>query len=72
LSAVGVLKESIYRLSGSPNLKAVEDIAGVVLGITITADDVKNARTPSEWLGYWGVHQSTAKVSIRQSTGGAK
>jgi hypothetical protein len=74
LSAVGVLKGSIYRLSGSPNLKAVEDIAGVVLGITITADHVKNAQTPSEWFGYWGVppKKSTAKVSIRQSTGGAK
>lgn len=72
LSAVGVLKASIHRLSGSPNLKAVEDIAGVVLGITITADDVKNARTPSEWFGYWGVHKSPAKVSIRQSTSGAK
>jgi hypothetical protein len=54
LSAVGVLKDSVRRLSGSPNLKAVEDIAGVVLGITITADDVKNAKTPSEWFREWG------------------
>jgi hypothetical protein len=54
LSAIGVLKEGVRRLSGSPNLKAVEDIAGVVLDCEITADDVNNARKPSEWLGEWG------------------
>ena len=54
LSAVGVLKESVSRASGSPNLKTVEDISAVVLGITITADDVKNARTPKQWFGRWG------------------
>jgi hypothetical protein len=54
LSAVGVLKESVSRASGNPNLKTVEDISAVVLGITITADDVKNARTPKQWFGHWG------------------
>jgi hypothetical protein len=54
LSAVGVLKESVSRASCRPNLKTVEDISAVVLGITITADDVKNARTPKQWFEQWG------------------
>jgi len=57
-SAIGVLKQSISRLSGRPNLKAVEDIAKVVLDLHESAQDlavaVKNARTPSEWSREWG------------------
>jgi hypothetical protein len=56
--ALGVLKESVRRLSGSPNLKAVEDIARVVLNLHESTQDltvaVKNAKTPSEWFSEWG------------------
>jgi hypothetical protein len=50
--AVGLVKESVLRASGRPDLKVVRAIAVVVTGRRdedITLDDVKNATTPSEW-----------------------
>jgi hypothetical protein len=57
-SALGHLKESIYRLTGHPNLTAVEDIGKAVLDLHGSEIDVavavKNAHTPSEWFAEWG------------------
>jgi hypothetical protein len=51
--AIGHLRASVLRLTGIPNLKLVAAIVDAVLGLkdfTTTADDVKNAITPSQFL----------------------
>jgi len=57
-SALGLLKQSIHRASGRPDLKTVEAIAEVVLDLRGSVADlataIKNARTPSDWVRQWG------------------
>jgi hypothetical protein len=48
--AIGVIKESVRRLSGKAHVKRVATIASVVLSTKVSVDAVKRATTPSKGL----------------------